>query len=55
MAVHRRANATGGSLWTVGGTYRFELRRVTERWIINGLTLQVAWVDGNQAVIASAP
>ena len=55
MAVHRRANATGGVLWTVGGTYRFELRRVTERWIINGLTLQVAWVDGNQAVIASAP
>jgi hypothetical protein len=48
MAVQRRANATGG-------TYRFELRRVTERWIINGLTLQVAWVDGNQAVIASAP
>ena len=51
MAVHRRANATGGSSWTVGGRYRFGLRRAARRWVIDGLSLRVAWVDGNQAVI----
>jgi SnoaL-like domain len=54
MAVHRRSNATGGSLWTVGGTYRFGLRRAGDRWLIDGLSLRVAWVDGNQGVIGGA-
>jgi SnoaL-like domain len=54
MAVHRRANATGGSLWTVGGTYRFGLRRAAQKWVIDSLSLRVAWVDGNQAVTGSA-
>jgi len=43
------------SLWggeqTVGGRYRFGLRRAARRWVIDGLSLRVAWVDGNQAVI----
>ena len=51
VAVHKRVNATGGSLWTVGGTYRFGLRRTAQQWVIEGLSLRVAWVDGNQAVI----
>jgi SnoaL-like domain len=51
VAVHRRVNATGDSLWTVGGSYRFDLRRTAGRWVIEGLSLRVAWVDGNQAVI----
>lgn len=54
MAVHRRVNATGGPLWTVGGTYRFGLRRAADRWVIHALSLRVAWVDGNQAVISGA-
>jgi hypothetical protein len=54
MAVHRRANATGGSLWTVGGTYRFGLRRAADRWVIDALSLRVAWVDGNQAVVTGS-
>jgi hypothetical protein len=54
MAVHRRSNAIGGSLWTVGGTYRFGLRRAGDRWLIDGLSLRVAWVDGNQGVIGGA-
>jgi hypothetical protein len=40
-----------GSLWTVGGRYRFGLRQAARRWVIDGLSLRVAWVDGNQAVI----
>jgi hypothetical protein len=52
VAVHKRVNATGGSLWTVGGTYRFGLRRTAQRWVIESLSLRVAWVDGNQAVIS---
>jgi hypothetical protein len=51
VAVHRRVNATGGSLWTVGGTYRFGLRQTAQQWVIEDLSLRVAWVDGNQAVI----
>lgn len=51
MAVHRRASVTGGPLWTVGGTYRFGLRRAADRWVIDGLSLRVAWVEGNQAVV----
>ena len=49
MAVHRRASATGGSLWTVGGTYRFGLRRAVGRWVIDGLSLRVAWQPETRA------
>jgi SnoaL-like domain len=52
VAVHKCVNATGGALWTVGGTYRFGLRRTAQQWVIEGLSLRVAWVDGNQAVIS---
>jgi hypothetical protein len=52
MAVHRRASATGGPLRTVGGTYRFGLRRAADRWVIDCLSLRVAWVDGNQGVVS---
>jgi hypothetical protein len=54
MAVHRRASATGGPLWTVGGTYRFGLRRAAGRWVIDGLWLRAAWVAGSQGVISEA-
>jgi hypothetical protein len=53
VAVHKRVNATGGSLWTVGGTYRFGLRRRADQWVIDDLSLRVAWVTGNQAVIGA--
>jgi SnoaL-like domain len=52
VAIHRRVQAMGGSLWTVGGTYRFGLRWTAQQWVIEALSLRVAWVDGNQAVIA---
>ncbi|SDM58686.1 nuclear transport factor 2 family protein [Nonomuraea jiangxiensis] len=51
VAVHRRVTATGGPLWTVGGTYRFGLRRTGGGWVIDSMTLHAAWVDGNQAVV----
>ena len=54
VAVHRRAGAPGGSLWTVGGTYEFRLARDGGRWAIHRLTLRVAWVEGNQAVVGGA-
>jgi hypothetical protein len=52
--VHRRSGAPGGSLWTVAGAYEFRLARNAGRWAIDGLTLRVAWVDGNQAVVGAA-
>jgi SnoaL-like domain len=51
VAVHRRDSAPGDSLWTVGGTYRFGLRRADRSWVIDSLSLRVAWVTGNQTVI----
>lgn len=54
VAVHRRAAAAGSPLWTVGGAYEFRLERAGGRWAIRGLTLRVAWVDGNQSVVSPA-
>lgn len=54
VAVHRRAAAAGGPLWTVGGACEFRLERAGGRWAIRGLTLRVAWVEGNQSVVSPA-
>jgi SnoaL-like domain len=43
-----------GSPWTVGGTYRFELRREDGRWRIAGLTLDTRWQTGDGALLQRA-
>jgi hypothetical protein len=48
QATHRLSNAIGGSLWTLGGDYRFELTRSDGRWLISAITMQTTWGDGNQ-------
>jgi SnoaL-like domain len=40
-----------GSPWVVGGTYRFVLRRLEDRWRIVGLTLDTRWQTGDSAVL----
>jgi SnoaL-like domain len=54
IGTHVLPNASGGPTWTVGGTYWFTLVRHNGCWRISTLTLDVAWVDGNQHILTLA-
>ncbi|WP_218004805.1 nuclear transport factor 2 family protein [Actinomadura macra] len=47
QATHRLENPHGSPLWTLGGTYRFDLVR-DDGWKISGLVMTATWADGNQ-------
>jgi hypothetical protein len=51
QATHLLPNALGGPLWTLGGHYRFALRRTPAGWRINGLTMTAAWASGNRQIM----
>jgi hypothetical protein len=48
QATHRLANRFGAPLWTLGGTYRFDLARTEHGWRITGVVMTVVWADGNK-------
>lgn len=54
QATHRLISTSGGSLWTLGGDYRFELVRSDARWLISAVTLTTTWGDGNQHLMTLA-
>ncbi|MFD0688206.1 nuclear transport factor 2 family protein [Actinomadura fibrosa] len=54
QATHKLANAEGPELWTLGGTYRFDLLRTAEGWRISGVVMTAVWADGNQDLLAIA-
>jgi SnoaL-like domain len=43
-----------GSPWVVGGTYRFGLRRLDERWRIAAIKLDTRWQTGDAAILERA-
>ncbi|MFF8288990.1 nuclear transport factor 2 family protein [Streptomyces sp. NPDC016309] len=43
QATHRKGD---GSLWTLGGTYRFDLTRSPDGWRITGVVMTQVWSDG---------
>ncbi|WP_369142036.1 nuclear transport factor 2 family protein [Streptomyces sp. R44] len=45
QATHRKAD---GSLWTLGGTYRFDLSRTGDGWRITGVVMTAVWSDGER-------
>ncbi|MER6346531.1 nuclear transport factor 2 family protein [Streptomyces sp. NPDC001595] len=45
QATHRK---TDDSLWTLGGTYRFDLARSNDRWRITGVVMTAVWSDGER-------
>ncbi|MEU2062812.1 nuclear transport factor 2 family protein [Streptomyces sp. NPDC013455] len=45
QATHRK---TDDSLWTLGGTYRFDLARTTDGWRITGVVMTAVWSDGER-------
>lgn len=54
QATHRLANPLGAPLWTLGGTYRFDLLRAGPEWKISGVVMTVAWADGNKDLLSLA-
>jgi SnoaL-like domain len=53
VATHT-LNGDPGSPWIVGGTYRFRLRRVGDRWRISAITLDTRWETGERALLDRA-
>jgi 3-phenylpropionate/cinnamic acid dioxygenase small subunit len=45
QATHRK---TDDSLWTLGGTYRFDLARTGDGWRITGVVMTAVWSDGER-------
>jgi hypothetical protein len=43
QATHRK---TDDILWTLGGTYRFDLVRTAAGWRIGGVVMTAVWSDG---------
>jgi hypothetical protein len=54
QGTHVMPNRSGGSLWTVGGRYDFELTRTPDGWRIKALRLTVRWATGNQQIMQAA-
>lgn len=54
QATHRLATPHGSPLWTLGGTYRFDLTRTTAGWRITAVVMTATWADGNQNLPALA-
>nr|WP_185035135.1 nuclear transport factor 2 family protein [Actinomadura coerulea] len=54
QATHRLANPFGSPLWTLGGTYRFDLVRAGGGWRIGGVVMTATWADGNRELMAPA-
>ncbi|MBF6341833.1 nuclear transport factor 2 family protein [Nocardia abscessus] len=50
QATHRKSDALGASLWTLGGTYRFDLVRSGDEWRIGGVVMTAVWGDGNRGL-----
>ncbi|MFI2234311.1 nuclear transport factor 2 family protein [Nocardia testacea] len=51
QATHRGNDEFGASLWTLGGSYRFDLVRVAGGWRIRGLVMTPVWGDGNRRLL----
>ncbi|MEV0620602.1 nuclear transport factor 2 family protein [Nonomuraea sp. NPDC050404] len=52
QAVHRLANPFGSPLWTLGGTYHFDLVRTGGGWRISGVVMTATWADGNRDLMS---
>ena len=55
QATHLLPNAHGDPIWTLGGSYRFELVRNGPTWRISAVTMAATWASGNQQIMSLAP
>jgi hypothetical protein len=51
QATHLLANPHGDPIWTLGGSYRFELVRNRPGWRIGAVTMTATWAGGNQQIM----
>ena len=54
QATHLYPNPHGDPSWTLGGRYRFELRRLGSAWRLAALTMTAVWARGNQQIMSLA-
>ena len=54
LATHRLANPLASPLWTLGGTWRLDLRRTGAGWRIRGVVMTAVWADSNKDLLALA-
>ena len=54
QATHLLPNAHGDPIWTLGGSYRFELLRDDQSWRISAVTMTATWASGNQQIMSLA-
>jgi hypothetical protein len=53
-AVHHLPGAEGGDVWTVYGTYDFNLQRIDDDWKVLSMKLNLLYQDGNKNLPAIA-
>jgi SnoaL-like domain len=51
---HHVSGAEGGPVWMVAGRYRFRMERRGGSWAIGGITLELAYQEGNLGLPALA-
>ncbi|WP_280402117.1 nuclear transport factor 2 family protein [Nocardia carnea] len=51
QATHRKSDAVGGCLWTLAGTYHFDLVRACGAWKISGVVMTATWGAGNRGLL----
>ncbi|MFI6742322.1 nuclear transport factor 2 family protein [Nonomuraea sp. NPDC050451] len=54
QATHRLTDPFGSPLWTLGGTYRFDLVRSDGAWKIAAVVMSATWADGNRNLMSLA-
>ncbi|NUS74108.1 MAG: nuclear transport factor 2 family protein [Corynebacteriales bacterium] len=54
QATHRLHSTVGSGLWTLGGTYHFDLIRTDAGWRISRVVMKATWGDGNQELLTRA-
>jgi SnoaL-like domain len=52
IATHIRHQPSGGGTWTLGGRYHWRLRRDSETWKIEAMTMTAIWSSGDQSIMA---
>lgn len=53
-AYHRIQGLPGGDIWMLAGHYNVRLIDTTDGWKIEGISLRVLYVEGNQSIPALA-
>ena len=53
-ATHYLPNNSGNNLWTVVGTYDFDLKKVSGQWKVHHMVFHFKYQDGNSELLALA-